>query len=71
MPATAVKLSELTVRELLEYERAAHLVCAKYENLNKMQEFASRNLYDEFISVKGIYDSILTEIEKRVKTIKK
>jgi len=69
MPAT-IKLSGLTLRELLEYERAAHIICAKYENLNKMQEYESKGLYEEFASMKLRYDEIIDEIEKRVKEIK-
>lgn len=64
------KLSELTLRELLEYERAAHIICAKYENLNKMESFGSQPLYNKFTEVKVKYDSIIDEIEKRVNEIK-
>lgn len=68
--ATKTGLSELSLRELLEFERAAHIICAKYENLNKMESFSSSELYDKFIEFKGKYDRVINEIEERVKTIK-
>ena len=66
----SVKLKELPMRELLEYERATHIICAKYENLNKMENFISKELFDRFSEVKSTYDKIVDEIEKRVDDIK-
>ncbi len=63
------KLQQLTLRELLEYERAAHIICAKYENLNKIENFASQELYVKFNDAKLKYDAIIDEIEKRVSAI--
>lgn len=63
------KLQQLTLRELLEYERAAHIICAKYENLNKIENFASQELYIKFNDAKLKYDAIIDEIEKRVSAI--
>ena len=63
------KLSELTVRELLELERAAHIICAKYENMNKMENFLSIQLNEKFQDMKARYDKVIEEIEKRVKEI--
>ncbi len=68
--ANTVKLSELSLRELLEYERAAHLICAKYENLNKMESYLSEELNEEFRREKAKYDAIMQEIENRVDQIK-
>ena len=68
--ANTVKLSELSLRELLEYERAAHLICAKYENLNKMEAYLSEELNEDFRREKAKYDSIMQEIENRVDQIK-
>ena len=65
-----VKLSELSLRELLEYERAAHIICAKYENLNKMESYLSTELNQEFRRKKDAYDAIIREIESRVDGIK-
>lgn len=65
----ALKLTELTLRELLEYERAAHIICAKYENLNKMENFVSQSLYDKFTEAKSRYDAVIFEIERRVEKI--
>ena len=67
----SIKLSELTIRELLDYEAASRIICAKYENLNKMQDFMSESLVEKFNVVKGKYDSVVDEIEKRVKSISK
>jgi hypothetical protein len=63
------KLQQLTLRELLEYERAAHIICAKYENLNKIENFASQELYIKFNDAKLKYDAIIDEIEKMVSAI--
>ena len=62
-------LDKLTLRELLEYERATHIICAKYENLNKMESFASQELFDKFNEAKIRYDKIIDEIEKRVNSL--
>ena len=69
MAASKVKLSELSVRELLELERAAHIICAKYENLNKMDNFMSVELNNQFHDMKSRYDKVIDEIEKRVREI--
>ena len=66
----AIKLKELTLRELLEYERATHIICAKYENLNKMESFASQTLNNMFMDAKSKYDAVILEIESRVNEIK-
>lgn len=63
------KLSELSVRELLELERAAHIICAKYENLNKMENYLSIPLNEKFQGMKEKYDRVIDEIEKRVNEI--
>lgn len=65
-----LNLKELSLRELLEYERAAHIICAKYENMNKMESFLSVELNDIFLDMKGKYDKVIDEIETRVKEIK-
>lgn len=58
-----------SMRELLELERATHIICAKYENLNKMDNFLSKELYDKFSVSKARYDAVISEIEKRVETL--
>ena len=62
-------LKEKTMRELLELQQGAHLICAKYENLNKMNAFSSKALNDEFVKFKAKYDLVMDEIEKRVEEI--
>ena len=57
------------MRELLDLQQGAHLICAKYENLNKMNQFNSKDLNDEFQHFKGKYDIIMDEIEKRIDDI--
>ncbi len=60
------KLKEKSMRELLELQQGAHLICAKYENLNKMNQFDSRELNETFVKFKEKYDLIIDEIEKRI-----
>lgn len=69
MAASKVKLAELSVRELLEMERAAHIICAKYENMNKMENFLSVELNNKFLEMRERYDKVVEEIERRVKEI--
>ena len=53
----------------MDLQQGAHLICAKYENLNKMNQFNSKDLNDEFQHFKGKYDIIMDEIEKRIDDI--
>ncbi len=66
----SVKLKELELRELIDYERAAHLICAKYENLNKMETSPNATLNEKFMHVRAKYDTILDELERRVEEVK-
>lgn len=70
MAATKLNLKDLTVRELLEYERATHIICAKYENMNKMESYQSIPLNEKFQEMKRRYDLVIDEIERRVEEIK-
>ena len=70
MATAKLNLKELSLRELLEYERAAHIICAKYENMNKMESFMSVELNNQFLEMKEKYDSVIDEIENRVNQIK-
>lgn len=69
MASTKINLKELSLRDLLEYERASHIICAKYENLNKMESFLSTELNEKFLKMKDKYDKIIDEIERRVTEI--
>ena len=70
MASTKLNLKDLTMRELLEYERASHIICAKYENLNKMESYQDIALNEKFQEMKKKYDSVIDEIERRVEEIK-
>ena len=65
-----INLKEISLLDLLEYERAAHIICAKYENMNKMESFLSTELNVKFLEMKKKYDKIIDEIERRVTEIK-
>lgn len=66
------KLTQMTINELIEAEKAASLICKKYENAIKMYD-GSINVstieYKEFDKFNNIRISLLKEIEERLKQI--
>lgn len=65
-------LSKLTLEELLDYERAAHIICSRYEKSSStyMMDINKENQYTEeqkmFLKANEIYKKIINEMEKRV-----
>jgi hypothetical protein len=68
--ASTVKLKELELHDLIDYERAAHLICAKYETLNKLEPTPSPELNEKFSHAREKYTAIIDEIERRVEEVK-
>ena len=62
-------LKEKTMRELIDLEIAARLICSKYENMAKIEGEFTQEINDQFQNAKAKYDSVLAEIEKRVNEI--
>jgi hypothetical protein len=62
-------LKEKTMRELIDLEIAARLICSKYENMAKIEGEFTQDINDQFQNAKSKYDKVLAEIEKRVNEI--
>jgi hypothetical protein len=64
-----MELDKLTIEELLNYEKAALLVCSRYEKSLKMYDGSIRDDgpdFKNFEKYNKIYLKIFEEIEKRV-----
>ena len=59
-------LKEKSIRELIDLEIAARLICSKYENLAKIEGEFTQEINDLFQNAKNKYDKVVAEIEKRV-----
>lgn len=66
------KISDLTISELVDLEKAATIICKNYENGVKMYNGTINTLtseYKNFDDFNNIRISILKEIENRLKQI--
>ena len=65
-------VSSLSLRDLIDYEKAASLICRRYENNIKMYDGSIRQSgleYENFKRLNDTHTKILNEIEKRVKNL--
>ena len=65
-------ISSLSLRDLIDYEKAASLICRRYENNIKMYDGSIRQSgleYENFKRLNDTHTKILNEIEKRVKNL--
>ena len=53
-----------TIRELIDLEIAARIVCSKYENENRINGYANLELNDKFQKCNNQYIKIFEQIEK-------
>ena len=58
-----MELSKMPMEELLQFEKAAKIVCSNYEEYTI---FPQKIENEEFIKAKTIYNKIYVEIEKRI-----
>lgn len=71
------KLSDLTLQDLLNYEKAVKLICITFEksasawgnDTMRLNYDNNSNLLHQYAEYKGIYDSIISEIKRRLKMI--
>ncbi len=66
-----VKLSELTITELIDYEKAARLICMKYERTatsfgQDVTRESNSNSQATFMKYRKLHENILDEIENRL-----
>ena len=61
-------MDKKTLEELLQLEKAARILCFKYENSSKNYDGSiSNNMeYDKFKKINNLRNDILNEIEKRL-----
>lgn len=69
-----IKLSELTISDLIDYEKAARLICMKYERTaasfgQDVTREPNSNSQATFMKYRRLHESILAEIENRLSTI--
>lgn len=66
---------EFSMKDLLEYEFAAKIICRKYENLSKRYDntimYSNNESVSKFNLFNKIYNKIIDEIEIRIKRIEK
>ena len=63
------KLKSLSIIELINFEKAASLICRRYENNIKMYDGSIRQNgreYDRYKKINELHSSILNEIELRL-----
>jgi hypothetical protein len=65
-------LSKLSIEELLQYEKAAQIVCSRYEKNIKMYDGSLASNGPEFVkfdTYNKLYIKIFEEIERRLSKI--
>ena len=65
-------LSKLSIEELLNYEKAAQLVCSRYEKNIKMYDGSLVNNGPDFVkfdTYNKIYMKLFDELEKRLNKV--
>lgn len=68
-----MKLKDLSIQDLVAYEKATKLICARYENdirALEMQGNSDRALYEEFNNYHVKYVDIVEEMKQRVMDLK-
>lgn len=73
-----VALTDMTIAELMDYEKAARIICTKYEKSalawgtdTVRGDYSGSNEFQEYYKkYKNIYDKVVEEIEKRLDNIK-
>jgi hypothetical protein len=63
------KISELSIFDLINYEKAISLICRRYENSVKLYDGTIRQNsieYENFKKTNDLHNRIMLEIEKRV-----
>ena len=60
--------SEMTLKEILEYEKASSIVCMKYENSCKSYDGSISNgdEYTLFLKYNKIHEDLILELQKRL-----
>jgi hypothetical protein len=64
-----IKIENLSLRDLLDYEKAATIICRRYENSIKLYDGTIRQSgpeYFRFNKANLLHNSLLNEIEKRL-----
>ena len=64
-----IKIENLSLRDLLDYEKAVTIICRRYENSIKLYDGTIRQSgpeYFRFNKANLLHNSLLNEIEKRL-----
>lgn len=64
-----IKIENLSLRDLLDYEKAATIICRRYENSIKLYDGTIRQSGPEYLRFNKanlLHNSLLNEIEKRL-----
>ena len=62
------KIEDLSIEDLLTYEKATSVVCKKYENSCKTYDgsITNREEYDTFLFFNKIHERVISAMQKRI-----